>query len=113
MSLLSSDRKSDQSRSNGSRQPAFPLQALLARRSRCFSRCVKALRRAVKLFVYAWNQRQLYRRKYPQYDAHLIQFTRDGVVVGEEHQHGQWQTGGQIDQHQAVKRIQQPDFEIS
>lgn len=48
--------------------------ARLGRRSRCFSRCGKALRRAVKLFVYAWNQRQLYLRKYPQYDAHLIEF---------------------------------------
>ena len=33
-----------------------------------------ALRRAVKMFVYAWNQRQLYQRKYAQYDAHLIEF---------------------------------------
>ena len=48
--------------------------ARLGRRSRCFSRCLKALRRAVKLFVYAWNQRQLYRQKHPAYDAHLIHF---------------------------------------
>jgi len=45
-----------------------------SQRSRCFSRCLKALRRAVKLFVYAWNQRQLYRQKHPAYDAHLIHF---------------------------------------
>ena len=48
--------------------------ARLGRRSRCFSRCVKALRRAVKMFVYVWNQRQLYKQKYPAYDAHLIDF---------------------------------------
>ncbi len=48
--------------------------ARLARRSRCFSRCIQALRRAVKLFVYAWNRRQLYSRRYPDYPAHLIQF---------------------------------------
>lgn len=48
--------------------------ARLGRRSRCFSRCVKALRRAVKLFVHAWNQRQLYRQTHLPYDAHLIQF---------------------------------------
>ena len=36
--------------------------ARLARRSRCFSRCIVALRRHVKLFVYAWNRRQLHRR---------------------------------------------------
>ena len=48
--------------------------ARLARRSRCFSRCIHALRRAVKLFVYVWNRRQLYRQTYPDYPAHLIQF---------------------------------------
>ena len=46
----------------------------LQRRSRCFSRCADALRRAVKLFTYAWNQRQLYRQQYPNYDAHLFEF---------------------------------------
>jgi insertion element IS1 protein InsB len=48
--------------------------ARLARRSRCFSRCIHALRRAIKLFVYAWNARQLYRQRYPSYPAHLMQF---------------------------------------
>lgn len=48
--------------------------ARLGRRSRCFSRCLRALRRAVKLLVYAWNRRQLYRQRYPNYPAHLIQF---------------------------------------
>ena len=48
--------------------------ARLARRSRCFSRCLTALRRAVKLFVYAWNRRQLYRLQFPTYPAHVFQF---------------------------------------
>ncbi len=48
--------------------------ARLARKSRCFSRCLEALRRTVKLFVYAWNRRQLYRHRFPKYPAHLIQF---------------------------------------
>ena len=48
--------------------------ARLVRKSRCFSRCIHALRRAVKLFVYAWNRRQLYRQRFPRYPAHLIHF---------------------------------------
>lgn len=48
--------------------------ARLARRSRCFSRCLHALRRALALFVFAWNHRQLYRQRYPRYPAHLFQF---------------------------------------
>ena len=48
--------------------------ARLARRSRCFSRCIDALRRAVRLFVWCWNQRQLWKRHHPHYQAHLIQF---------------------------------------
>jgi insertion element IS1 protein InsB len=31
--------------------------ARLARRSCCFSRCIHAFRRAIKIFVYAWNRR--------------------------------------------------------
>ena len=48
--------------------------ARLVRSSRCFSRCIHALRRAIKLFVYAWNHRQLYRNRFPKYPAHLIEF---------------------------------------
>ncbi len=48
--------------------------ARLARRSRCFSRCIEALARVVKLFVVAWNRRQLYKHKHPDYPAHLIHF---------------------------------------
>ena len=48
--------------------------ARLGRRSRCFSRCAHALRRAVQLFCYAWNRRQLFKQHFPQYQAHLIDF---------------------------------------
>lgn len=48
--------------------------ARLARKSRCFSRCIHALRRAIKLFVDLWNRRQLYRQRFPKYPAHLLQF---------------------------------------
>ena len=48
--------------------------ARLARRSRCFSRCIDALRRAIKLFVYAWNRRQLHRLRYPTYPAYPLNF---------------------------------------
>lgn len=48
--------------------------ARLARRSRCFSRCLDALRRAIKIFVFAWNRRQLFRRAYPTYPAHVRYF---------------------------------------
>lgn len=48
--------------------------ARLARKSRCFSRCIKALRRAVKLFVWAYNQRQLWQQRYPKYPRYVIDF---------------------------------------
>ena len=48
--------------------------ARLARKSRCFTRSLQALRDAVKLFVYAWNRRQLYRHTRPKYAAHVFQF---------------------------------------
>lgn len=48
--------------------------ARLARRSRCFSRCIHALIRAIKLFVFAWNRRQLYRHRFPNYPAYLSDF---------------------------------------
>ena len=48
--------------------------ARLARRSRCFSRCIDALRRAVKLFVFAWNRRQLFKQTFPGYPSHLMDF---------------------------------------
>jgi hypothetical protein len=45
--------------------------ARLARRSRCFNRCIHALRRAVDLFVRFYNARQLRKRKYPRYPSSL------------------------------------------
>ena len=45
--------------------------ARLARKSRCFSRCIHALARAVKPFVFAWNRRQLFKRALPAYPAHV------------------------------------------
>ena len=48
--------------------------ARLARKSRCFSRSIDALRRAVKLFVHAWNRRQLHKRAFPRYACHVSDF---------------------------------------
>jgi IS1 family transposase len=48
--------------------------ARLGRRSRCFSRSIHALRRAVKLFVHAWNRRQLHKRAFPRYASHVRDF---------------------------------------
>ena len=48
--------------------------ARLGRKSRCFSRCEEALRRAVKLWVWCYNQRQLWNRRYPKYPKHVIDF---------------------------------------
>jgi hypothetical protein len=48
--------------------------ARLVRKSRYFSQCIQALRRAVTLFVFAWNRRQLHRQRYRAYPAHLLDF---------------------------------------
>lgn len=48
--------------------------ARLTRKSRCFSKCINALARAVDLFVWCWNQRQLRRQQHPRYPSHLIDF---------------------------------------
>ena len=48
--------------------------ARLARKTRCISRCIESLRRHVKIFIHAWNKRQLYRRRYPKYPAHVVDF---------------------------------------
>ncbi len=48
--------------------------ARLVRRSRCFSRCLRALWTAIKLFVFAWNRRQMYKRRYPTYPVHVKDF---------------------------------------
>ena len=48
--------------------------ARLARRSRCFSRSSQALRAAVRLFIFCWNERQLYKQRFPGYPTDLIDF---------------------------------------
>lgn len=48
--------------------------ARLARSSRCFSRCPRALACAVRLFVYYFNQRQLRKHAFPKYNFHIIDF---------------------------------------
>lgn len=53
--------------------------ARLGRKSRCFSRCIDALRRALKLFVWAYNQRQLWQQQYPKYVKHVIDFVSPGI----------------------------------
>lgn len=48
--------------------------ARLARKSRCFSRCLEALQSALKLFVFSFNHRQLHKQLFPNYQAHLKNF---------------------------------------
>ena len=48
--------------------------ARLARKTRCFSRSIEALRRAIAIFVDCWNRRQLFRRRYPAYSCALTDF---------------------------------------
>jgi len=49
--------------------------ARLRRRSRCFSRCEDALRNAVKIFVFAYNSRQLFKQRFPKYAPQLMHFS--------------------------------------
>lgn len=49
--------------------------ARLRRRSRCFSRCEQALRNAVKIFVFAYNSRQLFKQRFPKYAPPLMSFS--------------------------------------
>ena len=51
--------------------------ARLARKSRCFSRCLWALTRAVALFVYAWDRRQRAKRAFPKLPAEVCDFVAD------------------------------------
>jgi IS1 family transposase len=48
--------------------------ACLARRSRCFPRCPRRLALVLRLFIFAWNRRQLYRLPYPKYPAPPARF---------------------------------------
>lgn len=46
----------------------------LARKSRCFSRRLDSLLKNLRIFAYCYNQRQLMKQKYPQYNLSLIDF---------------------------------------
>ena len=46
----------------------------LARKSRCFSRSLQAIRNQLHLFAFCYNHRQLMKRKYPHYSFALIDF---------------------------------------
>jgi IS1 family transposase len=46
----------------------------LARKSRCFSRNIEALRQEIRLFNFCYNQRQIKQRLFPKYSYHLIDF---------------------------------------
>ena len=48
--------------------------ARLARRSRCFSRCPRALECAIRLFVYCFNHRQLHKHQFPNYPCNVKDF---------------------------------------
>lgn len=48
--------------------------ARLARKSRCFSRCPYALICALRLFIFCYNHRQLYKQRHPGYPAHVKDF---------------------------------------
>ena len=52
--------------------------ARLHRSTRCYSKCVNALRRALRLFVAAWNKCQLFRQAHPNYPTNLIDFISVG-----------------------------------
>ena len=47
---------------------------LVARRSRCFSRCPQGLHCAIKVFISCFNKRQLLKQRFPNYQAHVFQF---------------------------------------
>jgi len=53
--------------------------ARLARASRCFSRAFHALQTAIRLFIFAYNRRQLHKYAFPNYPAHLKDFLSVGV----------------------------------
>ncbi len=48
--------------------------ARLHRGTRCFSKCIDALRRSIDSFVHFWNAQQLKRRAQPNYPTHLLEF---------------------------------------
>lgn len=72
--LTISEGKSDTYSVEGVNAELRHYLARLVRRSRCFSRCPFALECAIKLFVYCYNSRQLYKHKFPNYASHIIDF---------------------------------------
>lgn len=48
--------------------------AMLARRSRCFSRCPYVLECALRVFIYSFNRRQLHRGLCPRYQTNVMDF---------------------------------------
>lgn len=72
--LTISDGKEDTFSVEGVNAQLRHYLARLVRRSRCFSRCPQALVRTLRLFVFCYNSRQLYKHKYPKYATHLIDF---------------------------------------
>lgn len=69
-----SDGKTDTYSVEGDNAELRHYLARLARRSRCFSRCAQALECAIQLFTYCFNQRQLMKQRFPDYQAHVFQF---------------------------------------
>lgn len=66
-----SDGKDDTDTVEGVNADVRHYLARLARRSRCFSRSLEALRTAIKLFVFYFNQRCLARHAHPEYAASM------------------------------------------
>lgn len=48
--------------------------ARLAKKSRCFSRSLDALKRNIALFIQCWNRRQLFKQRCQRYDPPLREF---------------------------------------
>ncbi len=48
--------------------------ARLHRSTRCYSKCMEALKRSIDLFAHFGNAQQLKRHAQPNYSAHLIEF---------------------------------------
>ena len=69
-----SDGKADTYSVEGDNAELRHYLARLARRSRCFSRCPYALECALRLFVYSFNARQLYKQRFPNYPANVMDF---------------------------------------
>ncbi len=53
--------------------------ARLARRTRCYSKKLRWLQLMLRLFVYYWNQRQLYQRQYPHAHPPLVSFVPNRI----------------------------------